>query len=214
MGYLSPIKIANTVALYRYYSPGATDHFYTTNANEIGSYGNPGLNVRHGYKYEGIQGYIANKKLANTQALYRYWKGGRYADHFYTTNANEIGSYGNPGRNVKHGYKYEGIAGYVFTTPRSTSYNAMMGNNENDMDNIINNNNNKPSNNGIYFNGVNVTNLIVFIIGIMFAIFVLMFAVCRLSNAGLCKSQKHNYSKIFMESDTTDVTTDTATDIN
>jgi len=84
-------------ALYRYWGNG--EHFYTTNWNELGS-------GRSGYKYEGIQCYIAGSQLAGTTPLYRYCGNG---DHFYTTSWSELGS----GRS---GYKYEGIQGYVYST--------------------------------------------------------------------------------------------------
>ena len=39
---------------YRYYHETRIDHFYTTNFNELGS-------GAHGWKFEGIAGYIAQQ---------------------------------------------------------------------------------------------------------------------------------------------------------
>jgi len=91
-----------TVPLYRYWNPGAGDHFYTTNWNELGT-GN------YGWGYEGIQCYVLSRQPAGSVPLYRYWNP-EIADHFYTTNWGELG----PGR---YGWGYEGIQCYVFPQP-------------------------------------------------------------------------------------------------
>ena len=168
-GYLSHVNIPNTVPLYRYWQPTIADHFYTTNANEIGNNGNPGLNVRHGYVYEGITGYIGDSKKPNNRAFYRYWNP-LNTDHFYTANANELGNNGNPGLNVRHGYRYEGIAGYVFTDV-SLATSSALENNENidiikDEDFNENDGSIKDDINGIYFRGVNVTKLVFSVIAV------------------------------------------------
>jgi hypothetical protein len=90
------------VPLYRYWNAVATDHFYTTNWNELGS-GN------YGWRYEGIQCYVHAQAQLHTVPLYRYWNG-QAADHFYTTDWRELGS-GN------YGWAYEGIQCYVHPTP-------------------------------------------------------------------------------------------------
>ena len=54
-GYCFPSKYPGTVPLYRYY--GNEDHFYTTDAKEIGTVV-PGAKGRHGYKSEGIVCYV------------------------------------------------------------------------------------------------------------------------------------------------------------
>ena len=92
--------------LYRY--GNGIDHFYTTNANEIGTTV-PGVTGNYGYVSEGIAAYCYAMRRLNTVPLYRYYNG----VHFYTTNANEIGTIvlGHVGR---YGYKYEGVACYVF----------------------------------------------------------------------------------------------------
>ena len=97
---------ANKVALYRYWN--GKDHFYTTNVNEIGTT-TYALKGHHGYTCEGVACYVSSVKVSGYVPLYRYWNG---KDHFYTTNAHEIGTdvYGVKG---KYGYTCEGIAGYV-----------------------------------------------------------------------------------------------------
>lgn len=101
--------------LYRYWNPGASDHFYTRSANEIGTtvhgqFGN------HGYQSEGIQCRIYQNQVEHSVPLYRYWNG-QNRDHFYTTNSAEIGTT-TPGNVGNHGYKSEGIAGYCFPEQR------------------------------------------------------------------------------------------------
>eukprot|EP01080_Neovahlkampfia_damariscottae_P009076 gene9076-1171_t len=98
VGYVATKKVSGTTALFRYYNPGTSDHFYTTNWNELG-------NGRSGFKYEGIQCYVLKSNKKGAKALYRYYNG---RDHFYTSNWSEIGK-------SKHGYKLEGKAGYVFS---------------------------------------------------------------------------------------------------
>ena len=100
--------------LYRYFN--GTEHFYTTNAGEIGTT-TCGLKGKHGYTSEGIACHISPNKLNGFLPFYRYWNG---KEHFYTTNAFEIGTdvYGVTG---KWGYKCEGIAGY---TPPNNNNNT------------------------------------------------------------------------------------------
>jgi len=99
-----------TAPLYRYLLPGK-DHFYTTNINEIGT-STPGQKGKHGYVSEGVTGYCFYAKKPGTIPLYRYYHG-RKQNHFYTTNAKEIGVTRN-GRIGRHGYKSEGVACYVY----------------------------------------------------------------------------------------------------
>ena len=87
-----------------------SDHFYTTNSNEIGTTkhwetGN------HGYRSEGVQGYCFPDPSSETIPLYRYWNA-QNSDHFYTTNMDEIGTV-TSGEVGRHGYRSEGIACYV-----------------------------------------------------------------------------------------------------
>ena len=50
--------------------------------------------------------------------IYRYYKGG---DHFYTTNAKEIGTT-TPRKRGNHGYVSEGIAGYCYPTQKKVLF--------------------------------------------------------------------------------------------
>ena len=102
-------NVSGTVPLYRYW--GNNDHFYTTNPREIGVT-TPGHVGHHGYKSEGILGYCYPTQVPGTVPLYRYYKP-EGQDHLYTTNIHEIGTKV-PGVVGKHGYKYEGVACYVF----------------------------------------------------------------------------------------------------
>ena len=87
----------STTRLFRYW--GNSDHFYTTNWNELGT-------GRHGWNYEGVQCYIHPRPATGSTPLFRYFNG-RITDHFYTTNWGELGA----GRS---GWKLEGIQGYVY----------------------------------------------------------------------------------------------------
>lgn len=101
-------QVYGTVPLYRYYSAAVIDHFYTTNAKEIGTT-TPGQSGNHGYKSEGVTGYCFPKPTPGTVPLYRYFGGP--SDHFYTTNSREIGTT-TPGVS-KRGYTSEGVACWV-----------------------------------------------------------------------------------------------------
>ena len=96
------------VPLYRYYQGAHQDHFYTTNPHEIGTVV-PGV-ARNGYTSEGIAGYCYPHLRDGTVPLYRYWRSD--TDHFYTTNASEIGTTV-PGVTGRFGYQYEFVACYV-----------------------------------------------------------------------------------------------------
>ena len=109
-GYIHVHQVQKSVPLYRYWKPNVKDHFYTTKSSEIGTTIN-GQTGKHGYKSEGITGYCFQEKMSNTVPLYRYWNA-KSADHFYTTNADEIGTV-TAGKVGKHGYTSEGIVCYV-----------------------------------------------------------------------------------------------------
>jgi hypothetical protein len=94
--------LALSTALFRYWNPAATDHFYTTNWNELGA-------GRYGWQLEGIQCFVFPQAVANTVPLHRYWNPA-IADHFYTTNWAELGG-------GRYGWDYEGIQGYVYNAP-------------------------------------------------------------------------------------------------
>ena len=104
-------QIYGSVPLYRYWKASVSDHFYTTNAEEIGTT-TPGQTGNHGYVSEGVAGYCFPHPSYGTVPLYRYWKAS-VSDHFYTTNPDEIGTT-TPGQVGKHGYKSEGVACHVF----------------------------------------------------------------------------------------------------
>ena len=87
----------NARALFRYYNPGNSSHFYTSNWQEL----NAGVS---GWNYEGIMGYLWPTQVSNSQPLHRYYNTSS-GDRFYTTNWGELGGGGN-------GWNYEGVAGY------------------------------------------------------------------------------------------------------
>jgi hypothetical protein len=66
------------------------------------------------WKYEGIAAFICEKQEENTVPLYRFFKktkkflGHTYLDHYYTCDFNS---------GINNGYPYEGIEGYVYTSP-------------------------------------------------------------------------------------------------
>ena len=103
--------VPGAVPLYRYYK--SQNHFYTTNSHEIGVT-KPDSIGRYGYKCEGIAGYVFPDPTWDTVPLHRYYKEGSNDDHFYTLNTNEIGSHLDVGQIGRHGYKYEGVACYVY----------------------------------------------------------------------------------------------------
>ncbi len=90
------------VPMHRYMSPGATDHFYTTDWNELG-------NGNYGYIYEGITCYASATPRPGTVPLYRYVSY-PWGDHFYTTDWNELG-------NGAWGWDFEKIQCYVLPAP-------------------------------------------------------------------------------------------------
>lgn len=89
-----------TLPMYRLYN--GTDHFYTRSLGERDSA------VRAGWRYEGIAFYFYASQKDGTIPLYRLYHSAN-TDHFYTTDKSEKDSA------VKiHGYRYEGIEGYVY----------------------------------------------------------------------------------------------------
>lgn len=88
-------------SLLRYYSPAATDHFYTINSAE-------GANAA-GYHLEGTAGTVFSSvfQACGAVPLYRFYNAAG-TDHFYTTNFNEGA-----------GLSFEGIPGYCFPSPAS-----------------------------------------------------------------------------------------------
>lgn len=94
-----PSQVQGTVPLYRYWKIHS-DHFYTTNINEIGT-ATIGRLGQHGYTSEGIAGYCYPNYVPGTTALYRHFHEGGW-NHHYTISSSSV-----------PGYKYEGVACYV-----------------------------------------------------------------------------------------------------
>jgi hypothetical protein len=113
LGYISPTEFPGSIPVYRYYSASVHDHFYTTNAAEIGTthHGQTGAN---GYTSEGVLGYALNSSHGIVP-VHRYFHAGHH-DHFYTTNGAEIGTTTH-GQTGNAGYTSEGIAFYMFSHP-------------------------------------------------------------------------------------------------
>ena len=95
-----PANLPFLTAIYRYWSPSAGDHLYTTNANEKPS----------GYRAEGIAGYVYTKQITGTTAVYRS-SNSKIGSHYYST-TNDATNYG---------YKDEGILGYTFASKVESS---------------------------------------------------------------------------------------------
>jgi subtilisin family serine protease len=99
------IRPSGTVPFYRYWNGTAvTDHFYTTDFNEVGWSAN-------GWDFGWIEAYIYPTQQSGTVPLYRYWNP-TVGDHFYTTNFNELG-YG------AYGWTLDRTAGYIYPTQQS-----------------------------------------------------------------------------------------------
>ena len=98
--------------LYQYWNPHVHDHFYTRSIQEIGVT-IPGQQGNHGYISQGVACLILTSPCCGAIPLHRYFVGGPNANHFYTTNAGEIGTT-TVGQAGNHGYVYEGVAGYCY----------------------------------------------------------------------------------------------------
>jgi len=98
------------VPVYRYFHAPNEDHFYTANVGEIGTT-TTGQSGNHGYKCEGVLGYVSPTEFFGSIPIYRYFSAAAN-DHFYTSNAGEIGTTVN-GHTGNHGYTCEGVLGYV-----------------------------------------------------------------------------------------------------
>lgn len=92
---LDPTQTSSLVAIYRYWSPSAGDHLYTTNSNERPV----------GYRFEGVSGYVYNRQMPNTKAIYRSAQR-QIGSHYYTTENSDPSEYG---------YVDEGVLGYAYT---------------------------------------------------------------------------------------------------
>jgi type II secretory pathway pseudopilin PulG len=122
VGLIDTIKGPGEIPLYRSYSSGLTDHFYTTNKAESD------IAPRFGYSYEGIAGYIMPYSSqgcpTGTTPLYRMYSS-YLTDHFYTIDFNEYAKATDmQWQNIIGGgfpwYNYsEGIIGCTFTNANS-----------------------------------------------------------------------------------------------
>eukprot|EP01084_Bolivina_argentea_P161126 280512_1 len=112
------------VNLYRYWNAGISDHFYTTNVDEIGTI-TSGETGQYGYHSEGVAGKCFTDQDARDHLvpLYRYWNPGNN-DHFYTTNVDEIGTI-TSGETGQYGYQSEGISCYIFGVTEAASTGHM-----------------------------------------------------------------------------------------
>ena len=109
--------LTGMVPLFRYKNFSSGHHFYTTNANEIGTT-TPGAAGNGGLISQGIAGYVFPVQSPDTQPLFRYLNLNN-SNHFYTIDANEIGTttkgvIGRDGITIS-----EGIAAYVYPFARS-----------------------------------------------------------------------------------------------
>lgn len=57
VGYCYPNHRTGTIPLHRYYQSAGVDHFYTVNADEIGTHASGQVGL-HGYKDEGVACYV------------------------------------------------------------------------------------------------------------------------------------------------------------
>jgi subtilisin family serine protease len=109
---------SGTVPLYRYWNPTVTDHYYTTNFNELGW-------TSSGWEFAWIECYIYPTQATGTVPLYEYWNP-TVGDHYYTINYSELGA-------GAYGWTYQTVAGYVFptqatgTVPLHEYWNASVG---------------------------------------------------------------------------------------
>ena len=103
-----------TVPLHRYYNARADRHFYTIDVTEIGT--TVVGETKKSYTYEGIAAYIFPASSTPATALYRYYNAA-HDSHLYTIDPTEIDTL-TVGEVGNLDYKYEGIAGYVYSTEK------------------------------------------------------------------------------------------------
>ena len=92
------------IPLHRYWNPGISDHFYTTNLSELGEGAN-------GWQLERTACHVFANQESGTVPLHRYWNE-ESGDHFYTTDFSELGE-------GKGGYAYEGVQCFVYPNGES-----------------------------------------------------------------------------------------------
>jgi hypothetical protein len=90
-----PNRIANSVPVHRWYTPGTGNHFYSIAPNEIPP----------GSSYEGEAFFVYTAGIDGAIPIHRYYHGG-HDDHFYTKNQNEL--------LLASGYNYEIISWYAY----------------------------------------------------------------------------------------------------
>ena len=95
-----PSQGSGTVPLYRMTGSNG-DTFLTQASNERSAM------QAHGYRDDGIVGYIASTQAPGTQPLYRLSSPDGSA-HFYTTSASEKSQF------QSQGWKDEGVVGYIY----------------------------------------------------------------------------------------------------
>jgi len=99
MGFLYTSQQPGSIPVYRFYNPGSSDHYYSTDSA-----------TPSGYQFEEILGYAPSTPTDLTRPLYQYFKPG-FA-HLYTEDYNTQ-TYGSIG------YNYEKIA--FFMLPKNTT---------------------------------------------------------------------------------------------
>lgn len=104
IGSLSKTKGEGNTRLYRYWNAHVKEHFFTTNADEIGTT-QVGKVGKHNYRCETSPGYCWTKQYDNTHPLHRGYSPTTH-DHMLSTSKHEITSLG---------YTYEGVQCYIWT---------------------------------------------------------------------------------------------------
>ncbi|EPS95053.1 hypothetical protein FOMPIDRAFT_1054516 [Fomitopsis schrenkii] len=95
----------NASPLFRAYSSSNTDHFYTTDYNEM-----RGAIASDSYVYQGVMGLIFRLPSEGTTLLYRGFNP-NVVDHFLTISQDEVDY-----TIAKEGYLSEGTGGHAYTT--------------------------------------------------------------------------------------------------
>jgi len=96
------------VPVYRAYHPTDVDHFYCTNSNHLAQAQNGG------YIFEKVDGYLAINPFeasGDLRAVFRFYNS-QDMSHYYTVDENDRDD------KIIAGWKYEGITGYGYATPR------------------------------------------------------------------------------------------------
>ena len=94
--------------VYRYFNGKV--HFYTTDPQEIGATHAEGAVGKHGYRYEGILGFVGRFEFPGSLALHRFYLPAQRHAHQYVMET-DSDYYMNRADPAVH---YEGIIGYVY----------------------------------------------------------------------------------------------------